>query len=490
MNQYILKKSIIFLSLLTFVSYASAQQKTLLADKEGVSVSYQFKPSGSRFVDGNEVNEYELTLVVDNDCGSDINISTPFSVRWINPVIKGSNQGESILRVGGRIGNGRSSAKSSTINVPSSFQGDLINMIQLKYVEASGVFQKLNTVRKSSETSYSEQARLARQQESNGDYEAAKKSWERALASKPNDATALQKIKEMEERATAQRSENYRKGNLQAQELRNQKETSARNEQFNLMADGVGIIYKNLGVDKDNNVFVQSTRRFNLTLGFSFALMPIYSNNKSENYFGTAYNYTYTTETRSIPTLNLDFGLQFWPWYGENWGVGLLAEGFGGFLPLAGTNFSYQYNYGFQAIAGSKKVKASFKYLLGDRGISYSDTFSGGTGSSKSFYSGEGATYFSRIVIGPRFTFTSSEGVKRHLEVNYMMETYKNMTQIKSMGFNLTFVSDNRLRYYVDWMTNAARIGEINYELETGVTNQGFMLTIGVIRSFDWFGRK
>ena len=482
------KKSILTANLIAVGFLLHAQQKTEVANKEGISVSYSFNPKGSTFVKGVEVNQYEITLIVDNDCGQDVYISTPFSIRWENPTIAGITNQTSRLSIGGPIGNSKSKDASATVMVPNSFQSDFISNIRLKFVEESGIYTKKPTAAKNDRAIYNEQARLAANYERSGNFEAAQKSWERALEAKPNDPTAQQKIKELEEKAKSQRAENYRKANQQAQNLRDKKETADRNAQFNLMADGVGIIYKNLGVDKDNNIFVQSTRRFNLTLGFSFALMPSYSNRKYESYFGTTYTRTFSTSTRSIPTFNLDFGMQYWPWYGENWGIGILAEGFLGALPLTGNNSSYQYNYGFHAIAGSKKVKASFKYLMGDRGISHGYTFS--LGSSKTFYSSEGASYFNRIVIGPRFSFNSSKDVKRHLEVNYMLETYKNMTQIKSMGFNLTLVSDNRLRYYVDWMTNAARIGEVLYDLDADVTNQGTMLNVGIIRSFDWFGRK
>lgn len=484
------KKSILTAYLIAVGFLLQGQQKTEVANKEGISISYSFKPKGSLFANGVEVNQYDITLIVDNDCGQDISITTPFAIRWENPTIAGVKQQIQRLIVGGLIGNGKSKSATATVTVPNSFQSDFINNIRLKFVEGSGIYTKRRSPVKRGQTIYNEQARLADKYERSGDFESAQKSWERALAAKPNDLRAQQKIKDLEQRAKYQRAENYRKANLQAQDLRDKKETAGREAQFNLMADMVGIIYKNLGVDKDNNIFVQSTRRFNLTLGFSFALMPSYSNSKYESYAGTTYFRTFSTSKGSIPTLNLDFGMQFWPWYGENWGIGILAESFGGALPLAGNNYSYQYNYGFQAIAGSKKVKASFKYLMGDRGILYSYTFSGGTGSSKTFYSSEGASYFNRIVIGPRFSFNSSKDVKRHLEVNYMLETYKNMTQIKSMGFNLTLVSDNRLRYYVDWMTNAARLGEVLYDLDADVKNQGVMLNVGIIRSFDWFGRK
>ncbi|MBS1489804.1 MAG: hypothetical protein JSS93_04715 [Bacteroidetes bacterium] len=276
----------------------------------------------------------------------------------------------------------------------------------------------------------------------------------------------------------------------QEQKTREKQEVAAGAAEVGMMYYLGGFIYANVGKDKPQNIQTANTWRFNFTQGFSFALMPTYNNEVISNVVGYQNTTTQTIENGSVATLNYDIGLQFWPYYGNNFGIGIMANGFGGYMPLPGSNASYRYQYGGQAFLGLPEVQLNVMYLLGDRGFSKSYRFSSSIASTEITDTGKGAAAFSRLMLGPRFSFGSDDFKKKHLEAYYIMENYPNMKQIKATGVNVTYYAHNRLKIYAEYFPNAARMGTLNdgYTISDGVTNNSTLVLFGVIRTIDVFG--
>lgn len=282
----------------------------------------------------------------------------------------------------------------------------------------------------------------------------------------------------------------YARQNISDQKKRDASEKAAQASIFASMISLGGFMYNNLSKDSEKSLYNGGSWRFNFNVGYSFTSLPIYETVAQESYNGVTKSMDYSTRQGASNTLNLDLGLQFWPYYGDHFGVGVIAEGNAGYLPLAGENSSYTYNYGIQGMVGAASFKLSALYLMGDRGGSYSRVYSDQFG--KSMTNVEGASKYSRFMVGPRFTFGEVHPL-RNLEILYITERYANLKRIKGSGFNITYAANNRLRIYAETMLKAARVGVLTSDyLETfdgEVNNTGMYVRFGVVRMIDRFGQ-
>lgn len=261
-------------------------------------------------------------------------------------------------------------------------------------------------------------------------------------------------------------------------DVNSKQENAAATEQVELMTVLGALMFKDMDKDGTKSSFNKGDggTRFNFNMGYSFSSMPIYDNADSE--YGTY------TSSAGVNTLNLDIGLQFWPYYSDFLGLGLISNAKGGYLPIGGQNFSYQYDYGAQLFLGARAVKLTALYQMGDRGFQHIETFASYTGDT--YYDSEGAAKFTRMVIGPRFSFGTTHPVG-NLDLLYVMESYPNMSSISASGFQIIYSSHNRIKIYGEAILGAARMGVIKYELQDDVKNNGLIIQIGVVRMLDWF---
>lgn len=335
---------------------------------------------------------------------------------------------------------------------------------------------------KNSSVSYSKDqdkiatAKRAEELEKAGRYEEAKKVWDQYETRHPEDS----------ELATSKRRDIHSNMNNNAQAARNAQEKKSTAElSAAMLAFGV-VMYKGTGEDKsDKNKYADKSWRLNFTCGYSLSFMPVYMNSVSSIYTGSQTVTFYEAEKKQIGTVNLDLGFQYWPYYGKNAGIGLIADGYGGYIPIGGSTFSYLYQYGLQAYGGLSNVKLLGSYSMGDKGFSTLQKFATGTYDDSS--SGEGAARFTRIQGGLRFSFNTDTHPVHHLDVSYVMEKYPNMKQIDGSGINIAFSGHNRLRIYAEYMFKGARIGIIEPDFELEAKNTGSYIRFGVIRSMDWF---
>ncbi len=277
------------------------------------------------------------------------------------------------------------------------------------------------------------------------------------------------------------------------QQQRQEESAAAASELVTGMGAFGAFMFKNIGpeYDKPKNKFSAGAPRFSLNIGYSLAVLPIYENRTGS--ISTLNSTTQFEETveENIYTANLDLGLQFWPYYSKHFGLAIIGNGHGGLMPIAGSSLSYSYDYGIKAFIGSWPIKLALSYQWGDRGFSYSHSFSSGAANTlgETISVGEGATKFSRFSIGPRISFNTISSIG-NLELIYFTEFYPNMKKISASGFAVNYYSHNRLRFFGEIILNGARMGAIKYELDNGVKNTGNHYKVGVVRTMDWFGQK
>lgn len=338
---------------------------------------------------------------------------------------------------------------------------------------------------------YQTHAVRARQYENDMKYDLAISEWQLALSLKPGDTEATRAIERLNQKQIKKNKDDYAAKNVSDQNKRNAKERAAQASIFASMAAIGGFMYNNITKDTKRSTYARGAWRFNFNIGYSFTSQPIYEPVESESYNGVTMRYDYYVSNSSSNTMNLDLGLQFWPYYGDHFGLGLLAEGNGGYFPLAGENVSYTYQYGLHALLGPKAFKVSIRYLMGDRGASFSNVYSDEFGKRTSQV--EGASTFRRSLVGTRISFGQAHP-RRHLDFYYVIENYPNLNNIKGNGFQISYESHNRLRIYGETMLKAARVGVVGPEFTKtlsadGVRNTGMYIRFGVIRMIDRFGQ-
>lgn len=336
----------------------------------------------------------------------------------------------------------------------------------------------------STSTEFNKTQKKAGELEKTGKYEEARQVWEKYKRDHPEDSARAEKE---QKKIIAELGEK----NDKDQKQRNAAGLAAGTAQVGLMFYLGGFMYSGIGKDKPQNIQTRNGLRFNLTYGYSFARMPIYTNRDRSSYIGTQPFNTKSVDKGTVNTLNLDLGIQFWPYYGENAGIGIIANGFGGYLPLAGTNSSYNYQYGGQVFLGFKSFKVIGTYLMGDRGFDYSDTFTTSIGSGTTYTQSNGASAFKRLMPGIRISLGQADFKTDHIDLCYILENYNNMKDIKASGLNITYSNHNRIKIYAEYLFNAARIGILQpgNELDSGLTNNGSYFVFGVVRSLDIFAR-
>lgn len=308
-----------------------------------------------------------------------------------------------------------------------------------------------------------------------GKYDEAKKVWDQYEVRHPEDADL----------AGSKRKDIHTNMNNKAQAARDVKQKQETAALAATMITFGAIMYKGLGNDKGKNKYAERSWRLNFSCGYSIAFMPVYMNSVSSIYNGSGTNTYFDAESKTVGTVNIDLGFQFWPYYGKNAGVGLIADGYGGYIPIGGSTFGYLYQYGAQAYAGANSIKGIFSYTMGDKGFSTVQKFSSGTYDDAS--TGEGGAKFTRMMGGIRISINTNTHPVHHFDLSYIMESYNNMKKIKGNGFNLTYSAHNRLKIYGEYMFTGARIGVIEPDFTLDAKNTGFYIRFGVIRSMDWF---
>jgi hypothetical protein len=306
----------------------------------------------------------------------------------------------------------------------------------------------------------------------------------------------LQRQKEEEERRKREEFQQLVDKNNADQEARDEKmATEVAEEMATMGALGI-FVYKNIGAEyeRPKNRFSKGSYRFNFTFGYSVTVIPVYENaTYTTSTVSGSNSGEYTSDNFNF-TPNLDIGLNFWPYYGKIWGIGFGGSAQGGMLPSSGGSMGiYSYDVGGKAMLGFPNFKIAAAYQAGDRGFSSSRERSSGDSNAgvadNGIYTGEGATYFRRMMIGPRITFNVNETLG-NLEIMYYSETYPNLKRITSGGFYIGYEAHHRIKIYTEFSTNTARIGTIRYDIISSETkNTGFYMRFGFVRTMDWFGQ-
>lgn len=333
------------------------------------------------------------------------------------------------------------------------------------------------------------------------EYEKARKEEEEKQAELDRKAEEEKKEKESREQPSAympvKSPEQVQQENFQR--LKDENNQAQRNRDAQLQAEtaaevaSMGVlgvfIFKNFGAeyDKDSNKFTRGAWRFNFTAGYSFSTLPIYENSDFTFSTPTSNNITSSTTSSDIQTINLDLGLQYWPYYNKGFGIGFFLDGSGGYLPASGgAQVAYTYSVGSKLFVGASSIKLVGSIQIGNRGFLYSSVYSAENTSTNSY--GEGITEYTRFSGGLRFGF-NTESSFGNLELLYLQEHYLYLKQISTMGFGIAFYAHNRIKIIGEVLLDAARLGSITYALEDDVENSGLYWKVGVTRSMDWFGQ-
>lgn len=254
------------------------------------------------------------------------------------------------------------------------------------------------------------------------------------------------------------------------------------------------LIYGSMGNDNKNSRLIGDSYHMSVFGGYGISSRPIFNNSSYEVYDG--YNYYYNEQTENVQTLTLDLngGFEIWPLMGRN-------KGWGGFIQVGAghgilfQNFSTNGQFGFKGYFGTDNFKLFGEYAAGYRWSRYDswiDAYEFGEGGRSSYT-------FSRLSVGPRFTFDADlrGKTKCHWDIRPVFEYnskepryYGNNPLVFNWnnGFHTSFWFENRMKMYFEYFWDYVRTGEVEYGFDEDATFSGAMIRMGFMRSLDIFG--
>lgn len=300
--------------------------------------------------------------------------------------------------------------------------------------------------------------------------------------------------REEEER---QRLERQRKFYEEKDKIRqnNQNTANSLGSQALLVHYALGkIIYKNIGEDRYSNIYKGNNYKLNFHAGYTFTSIPTYFNSSRQSYDGNRMSYSNKTINDQTGTFELNGGFEFWPFYGEQYGLGVggtISLGHG----LLFQQFSAFTNARIQGFAGSRKFKIFGEFSVGNRAVknnAWIEPLELGSGRTGFFYQ--------RLKLGPRLNFESdffgnTKGVIDILPIFELPSFSKNnilgpinINWLPGLAINLSY--DNRLQFFTEYFWSYQRGGEVEYSFSKRATFAGKFFKIGVLRNFDFFGES
>ncbi len=370
------------------------------------------------------------------------------------------------------------------------------------------------------------------------DYQLAKSKFQQALEKKPNDQEATQKIQEVEkiekekqeeaeqkgkeekkdtesEEVTGEdeeiisEEEQYRQEYEEAQKQKEAERIQRKQEYDRLNKEiedgntelaiqlaiytlglayklGKDLIYKDMGFNGIQGSYKKNAPYFGTGVGYTLTSAPMLTNSEIEDFNGNNFSYTRKTINHQTVSMDLEGFMEFWPFYGDEFGFGFVANGAAG---LGVESSKLEANGGFAGYFGKKHFKLLTSYRVGVRSFSHFPWISPQElGSGKSQYK------YQRLSVGTRFTFPAQfQGATRaHIDISALFEQpdFNTASQSTSLlqswnnGLNFTLEFENRIRFFVETFWNSTRHGQTEYPMfET--SNQGVFLKFGAIRKID-----
>lgn len=260
-----------------------------------------------------------------------------------------------------------------------------------------------------------------------------------------------------------------------------------------LMTAVGGALFSNIKNDNPYEIFKGNSWRICPSLGFAFTSAPIFHNSDWNFYDGNSYINTKETISQQTFTFDLQGGLELWPLYGENAGVGMFAGLSGGaFIE----NMRFGYEYGVKGFYGVPAFKMFIEFSKGYRLFKYDPTIN-----PDEFGSGKSQYTYNRISVGPMITWNGYfiDDTRINLSLLPIFElpdrrilNNSNKPLINNFfnGISLNLHAENVMRIFADIFWSYLRTGDIEYPIDSEMKTHTLFIRGGVIRTFDFFGNS
>ncbi len=226
-----------------------------------------------------------------------------------------------------------------------------------------------------------------------------------------------------------------------------------------------------------SSIFKGASTHISLRLGVNFpAIIPMIVNNNAERY----------TTSKNYIGAGVYAGLEIWPLYGKNVGIGGYADGsYGSGGVILDVAKTVNYNYGLNAFLGKREIKLILNYAITKTNFSFPSKLAKEWDKPTS----QLELGSKRYGAGVRFNFKKERSDLNLMllleKLDYLPADQKSI-QIFRIGYNKSGKSFIQL----DITPNYPVVGNKKYSVDNQYKDNGWYVNFSVAHSFDFFGHR